>query len=174
MEQVARYRQTLHLMFSAAAIGSMIWTIANVPAKPDLGYRKMVENCLLCGDKVALIAGNDTNEGALIVEASLWDPNRVHTVLRASKALASGTWMNSQRRLLFASSPEVLNALDQAHVSLVLVQKACPLPQVVQLRTALEWDAAEWRLVPGASQVYMVDVYRKIPAQDAPSNETAH
>ncbi len=166
---VSRYRQALSLTFSALAIGWIIWTTANGPAKRDLGYGKMVAGCLLCDDPVALIAGSPSDEGALIVEASLWDPHRLHSVLRASKVLAKSNWMNSRIHLLFASSSQVLNALDQAHVSLVLVQKESPLPEVVQLRSALEQDSMEWRPVTVASPVNGIDVYRKTPAQAVPS-----
>ncbi len=181
LERASRYRKTLSLTFCAAAIAWIVWTTAHVPAKPNLGYGKMIENCLLCGDKVALISGDGMNEGALIVEASLWDPNRLHTVLRGSKTLAKSSWMGARGQLLFASSSEVLKTLDHAHVSLILVQtefdedlRRKVSPWTTQLRTALEQDPAEWRLVPGASQVNGVEVYRKIPAQGVPPNGPAH
>ena len=170
LQRILPYRGTPRLVLSAAAIGWMVWATAHVEAKPDLGYRRMIENCLLCGNDVVLIAGDERNEGGLIVEASLSDPDRVHTVMRASKSLAISGWLGWDRRLLFSSSSEVLHSLDQAHVSLILVQKECPYPQVAQLRTVLAQNAAEWHLVPGASQRNEIEVYRKTPAQDVPSN----
>jgi hypothetical protein len=180
LEQVSRYRQALSLTVSVAAIGWIIWSAANGPAKPDLGYRKMVQNCLLCNDEVALIAGDALDEGGLIVEASLWDPNRLHTVLRASKTLEVAGPTIFDKPLLYSTSAQVLHELDQEHVTLILVQteyredlRAFMGPQVAQLRTALEQAPAEWRLVPGASQVKSVEIYRRAPAQDVPSNGPA-
>jgi hypothetical protein len=170
LERFSPGRQALRLAVSAAAIGWMAWAAVHVEPKPDRGYGQMVKNGLLNTNGLALIAADEANEGALIVEASLSDPNRVHTVLRASKVLASSTWMGAYRRLLFASSPELLHYLDHRNVSLVLVQPTCTYPQVAQLRAALVGDPADWRPDSETPRVKGIEIYRRTLVEGAPSH----
>jgi hypothetical protein len=162
-------RQALRLAVSAAAIGWMAWAAAHVEPKPDRGYGQMIKNGLLNTSGIVLIAADEADEGGLIAEASLSDPNRVHTVLRASKVLASSTWMGYFKRLYFASSPEVLHYLDHRNVSLVLVQPACTYPQVAQLRVALVEDPADWRPDFETPRAKGIEIYRRTLMEGAPS-----
>jgi hypothetical protein len=164
------FRGPLRLGLATAAVAWMSIAVAHVERKPDWGYGRLVANCLFCGNDVVLIAGDETNEGGLIVEASLSDPNRVHTVLRASKLLASSSWTGWDRQLIYRSSSDVLHSLDQSHVSLVLVQRNCFFSQVVQLRTALAMDGADWQLAPEVPPVKGMDFYRRVAKQPASSN----
>jgi hypothetical protein len=161
------YRKPLRVALCGAVVAWTIFAAAHLEHKRDLGYRQLVANCLFCGNDVVLIAGDEVNEGGLIVEASLADPYRAHTVLRASKLLASSGWTGWNRRLKYKSSSEVLHSLDQEHVSLVLVQKNCFFYQVVQLRNALQQDTTDWRLVPGPSAIEGMEFYSRVPPQAA-------
>lgn len=163
------YRRPLRLAFCGGVVAWTIFAAAHVEHKIDLGYRRLVANCLFCGNDVVLIAGDEKNEGALIVAASLSDPYRAHTVLRASKFLAVSGWTGWNRHPIYASASQVLHSLDQANVSVILVQKDCFFGHVVQLRTALAQDGAVWQLVPGASPVKKVDIYHRVPGQLVPA-----
>jgi hypothetical protein len=164
------YRRPLRVAMCGVTVAWMIFAAAQVEHTSDLGYRRLVANCLFCGNDVVLISGDERNEGGLIVEASLSDPNREHTVLRASKFLAISSWTGWNKRLIYTTSSEVLRALDQAHVSLVLVQKDCFFPETVQLRTALAQDRAGWQLVPDPSAIDGMEFYSRVPAQATPAN----
>jgi hypothetical protein len=170
LQRFSASRQVLRLAVSAAAIGWMDWAAVHVEPKPDRGYGQMVKNGLLNTNGAVLIAADEVNEGALIVEASLSDPNRVHTVLRASKVLANSKWMGYFRRLLFASSPEILHYLDHRDVSLILVQPICTYPQVAQLRAALVEDPADWHLDSETPRPQGIEIYRRTLVEDAPSH----
>lgn len=165
-----RYRRPVRMVLCGVTVAWTIFAVAHMEQKPNLGYRRLVASCLFCGNDVVLIAGDETNEGGLIVEASLSDPYRVHTVLRASKLLATSGWTGWNRRPIYTSSTEVLHSLDQAHVSLILVQENCFFPQVVQLRAALAQDGAEWQPVPGPSAIKGMEFYGRVAAQAAPAN----
>jgi len=169
LQRASLNSRALRLAVSAAAIGWMTWAVAHVEPKLDWGYRRMIADGLLNGNTVIMIGADEANEGGLIVEASLSDPNRDHTVLRASKSMATSTWMGYFRHLYFSSSPEVLHFLDRANVSLILVQKDCLYPQVVQLHAAVVGDPADWRLDPGAPQANRLETYRRILVEGAPS-----
>ena len=162
------HRKPLRLALCAAAVGWMVFACAHVEAKPDLKYGQMVATCLLCSNDPVLIAGDERSEGALIVESSLVDPRREHTVLRASKLLAISGWTGWNRRRIYASSAEVLHSLDEAHVSLVILQTSCTFPQVVQLRSALAQDPADWQFVHKPAQVDGTEIYVKTAAQNNP------
>jgi len=164
------HRKPLRMVLCGAVVVWMIFAAAHLEHKRDLGYRQLVANCLFCGNDVVLIAGDEVNEGGLIVEASLSDPNRVHTVLRASKLLAESGWTGWNRRPKYSTTAEVLHTLDKAQVSLVLVQKNCFFGQIVQLRAALAQDPADWRLLPGPSVIEEMEFYSRIPAQGAAAN----
>jgi hypothetical protein len=169
LERFSPGRQAVRLAVIAAAIGWLAWAAVHVEQKPDRGYGQMVKNGLLNTSGSVLIAADETNEGGLIVEASLSDPHRDHTVLRASKVLATSTWTGYFRRLLFASSPEILHYLDHRDVTLVLVQPACTYPQVAQLRAALVGDPADWRPDSETPRPNGIEIYRRTPVQSAPS-----
>jgi hypothetical protein len=148
------------LVVAALAVVWIAVAVARVQAKPSLGYKKLVADCLLCGHEVSLIDGDGANEGGLIVEASLTDPSRKYTVLRGSKVLARSTWSGKNYRLLYGSPAEVLRYLDRAGVSLVLVQETYARPDVAQLEAALALGGPGWRREE--SGVAGVDVYRRI------------
>lgn len=149
----------------AAAIAALAWMVVavyKVETKSDPGYRKIVAGCLLCGHDVALVAADAVHEGDLIAEASLADPAMAHTVLRASKVLARSTWAGYNYRLQFSNPSQVLAYLDQAHVSLVVIQNQYSRAEVVQLRSALAQDGGEWVAETGIFPEAGITVFRRL------------
>jgi hypothetical protein len=155
-------RTVLSVAIGTAALAWMIATTVGIQTKPDHGYRRMIANCLLCGNEVTLIAGDAINEGGMIAEASLSDPMRVHTVLRASKALAHSDWSRNYTELYFSSPSEVEHFLDQAHVSQIVVQDGCQNDEDIQLRAVLGQQSSEWQRAPEISSPEGIEIYRRI------------
>jgi hypothetical protein len=125
------------------AIALMSWKTVHPQRKPDLGYHSLVANGLLCRSRVALVAGDAVNEGALIAEGSLADVHRERTILRGSKVLASSSWASHDYRMLYATNEEVDAFLDQAHVTLVVIElDQRSRPHVVQLAAAVAHNPA--------------------------------
>ena len=157
-------RRVLAPVAMAAAFAWMIAATAHVPAKPDPGYHRLVADGLLYGNEVVLIAANATDEGSLIVEASLADPTRQHFVLRGSKALAESDWSLNRFRLLYATTPEVLQSFDRENVSMLLVRDDSRLGEVVQLHGILAHGAPGWERVQVTFPVAGISIYRRVPA----------
>jgi hypothetical protein len=137
------------------------WKTSHVAQKPDLGYHRIVADCLLCRGNVALVAGDAVNEGALIAEGSLADVHRTRTILRGSKVLASSTWSDHNYRMLYATTQDVDRFLDRANVSLIVLQTGAGMkPHVVQLEEAIAHNPA-WVRVNVAPSVSNVAVYQR-------------
>ena len=158
----SRRRRALYAAIGTASLVSMAIATACVPAKPDHGYRGMIANCLLCGDEVTLVAGGGVDEGGLIAEASLADPMRLHTVLRASKVLAETDWSRSYTQLRFASAAEVDGFLDQAGVSQVVLGGESQYEEDIQLRAAMTRQGSGWEREPRVSGANRIEIYRRM------------
>jgi len=163
-EQPRRVAAAAVMVGALACMGA---ATVRVEAKPNPGYAKMIAGCLLCGNDVSLVAGDPMHEGDLITEASLSDPERAHTVLRASKVLAQMSWSGYGYRMLYSSPAQVLGCLDRAHVSLVVIQNGYGRADVTQLRSALGDDTGEWAVVSGSAAGDGVTVFRRLPSGSA-------
>jgi hypothetical protein len=156
-----RFRYAAEAAIAAGALASLAIGVIHVAPKPTLGYRQAVEACLLCNHAVTLISGDAQQEGALIVEEALADPQRLHTVLRGSKSLAHSTWSGKFYHLLYPSAHDVLGFLDQASVSLVVVDHSKTRPDVVLLREAVTLDPKVW--IPQTSALPGMDLFARAP-----------
>ena len=154
-------RRATYGIVAAAALAWTVAVVVHVEKKPDPGYRNMIAGCLLCGHEVGLVAGDARHEGALIAEASLSDPGRTHTVLRASKVLSQSSWSGYGYRPQFSSPSQVLAYLDQANVSVVVIQNQYSRTDVDQLRSALGASDGDWVLMNGAFPAEGVTIFRR-------------
>ena len=156
------WRRAPYAAMGTAALASMAITAARVPVKPNHGYRNMIANCLLCENQTTLIAGSAIDEGGLIAEASLADPLRAHTVLRASKVLAETDWSRSYTELRFDSASEVDDFLDRAQVSEVVFGGESQYEEDLQLRAAMSLPGSGWERKPLISGGNRVEIYRRV------------
>lgn len=115
----------------------------------DAAARAVRDDPSLYGDTI-LVASGATGEGLAVVAFALDDtPRRSRQVLRASKVLASETWIGADYHARF-DSPELVGAwLASVPVAAVLLDGATPARHarlhLDQLRAALEADRG-WRL----------------------------
>jgi hypothetical protein len=127
--------------------------------KPFQGYRTIAENVSgHANDTVLLVSADVEGEGSLVSEVALRDKRPGHVVLRASKMLASSTWMGRHYQPFVQSTTDVLRVLDQLGVSLVVVDRVGRQPpHHHQLAEALRAAPHRWhpvRLIhaPGSPQ----------------------
>jgi hypothetical protein len=115
--------------------------------KPVQGYNVIAEH--VSGDSpdtVLLVSADVEGEGSLVSEVALRDSRPGHVVLRASKMLASSTWMGQNYQPLVQSTAAVLSTLDELGVSLVVVDKLPGQPpHHQQLSDALQSAPKRWR-----------------------------
>jgi hypothetical protein len=122
------------------------------------------------------IATTDTvlvsgEEGGLVTEFAMQDPERHRRpswrVLRGSKMLASSTWMGAGYRMRYESVFEVLAALENWHVSVVVLAKShAPPPHMGLLREAMRQAGGAW--IPQPSPLAGVELFvRKAPPKVA-------
>ena len=161
-----RLRQVMAGAVAVAAALSIAAFAYATPLKRDAGYHAMISACLLCDHPVSLVAGDSTHEGDMIAESSLADPARAHTMLRASKVLSSSTWSGYNYRMLYNSPMEVLNYLDRAHVSLVILQEGVDKPHLAQLREAMAESGGRWVCVRVNQESAGVTIFRRAPSGD--------
>lgn len=152
-------------VLAALAVLALIASPFLTGRKRDLGFHTLVASGELASAKTVLIAANGLNEGSLIAESSLADPDRSHTVLRGSKVLARSTWAGNRYQPRFASEPELKQYLDGADICVVMVQvdDDKKLHQQ-QLQALLQHDSA-WTLVGSGPQLEGVKIYRSTNAQ---------
>jgi hypothetical protein len=133
------------------------------PVKESLGARRIVESNLLYLDpqKIWLVAGTATFEGALIAETALRDTAKDHIVLRASKMLAWSTWAGAYYRLLFQDQSSVSGFLDEAHVGWVIAQGSESVPHIRQLEATLRARTRSWQSVTPSSSPQGVTLFKR-------------
>jgi Dolichyl-phosphate-mannose-protein mannosyltransferase len=116
--------------------------------KPFQGYRTIAEYVLGRADDTVLVSADVEGEGSLVSEVALRDRRPGHVVLRASKMLASSTWMGRHYQPFVRSTADVLRVLDQLGVSLVVVDRVGRQPQHhYQLAEALRAAPHRWHPV---------------------------
>lgn len=121
---------------------------------------------------IDLVAGGAIHEGAFIAEMALKDPHFHHTVLRASKVLASSSWSGKHYQTRFPDAQGVADYLDRTHVSIVLIEPVATTQHVRQLREALASRPRTWQFVPDVFPPQIFQVFRRrettSPSQERP------
>jgi hypothetical protein len=111
-----------------------------------------------------LVSGSGSIEGSFIAELAMGDKARRHTVLRASKILASSDWNGSDYRLLFSRPDDIARELARRSVHLVVLENVPSAHTGAHhslLRRALD-ESAEWAVLSHADLSSTVSVYRRV------------
>jgi hypothetical protein len=124
---------------------------------PHLGYADVASAITSQRDpaqEIILADGAAESEGMAISEIALRERRPAHYVLRGSKVLANSTWMGAKYRAAYHTTDHVLEALDRAGVSTVILQADAPpaIPHHRLLAEALlsatgtwkRWSEAAW------------------------------
>ena len=144
-----RWPQPLRLAAIALAVLAYLLTSFETPLKPDRGFKQIADALVTQGvssDSALLVSSDAAGEGAFVAAVAVSDRRPNAIVLRASKLLASSTWMGAEYRLLYPSTGELLRVLDTSRVSHVVVENSAPasLPHEEQLRIAMR-ASPQWR-----------------------------
>jgi len=91
-----------------------------------LGFAWIVESigvAGLAGQRV-LVISDEMGEGAMVTETAIRQPQPVPTIVRGSKLLADGDWMNNNFQTLFGSTAETLKQLEDLHIDLLVFDRS--------------------------------------------------
>lgn len=142
----------------------------DTPPKPDRGFKTIADALVdqgLSSDSALLVSSDAAGEGAFVAAVAVRDHRPNAIVLRASKLLASSTWMGADYRLLYPGTAELLDVLDRSRVSHVLVENAAPesLPHEEQLRLVLR-ASPRWReaAINGSPNSSGLTLYERVAA----------
>ena len=159
-----------HLRLAAAAVVAIGYLVTSfyVPAKPDRGFKRVADVLVARGvspDATLLVSSDAAGEGAFVAAVAARDRRPNAIVLRASKLLATSTWMGADYRVLYPTPAELLNALDTSKVSHVVIEDSSPvsLPHEEHLRTVLR-DSPGWRrsTIEGLKDVAGLTLYERV------------
>lgn len=149
-----------------AAISLLFMWVAQPHERPNRGWRELTAKLReIAPNKVLLVSGGASAEGAMVAEMALADPRRPQqpawSVLRASKMIASSTWMGGNYRLRLETSTDVLRSLKSWRVSIVALDvETQQQPHQRLLLSSLEGPNSSWREERGFRQGIRVFVDR--------------
>jgi Dolichyl-phosphate-mannose-protein mannosyltransferase len=116
---------------------------------PHLGYAEVASDISKQRDPglgIILADGAAESEGMAVSEIAIRERRPAHYVLRGSKMLARSTWMGANYHPLYQTPERVLQALDAAGVSAVILQTDAPadIPHHRMLADALHSATGTW------------------------------
>lgn len=97
-----------------------------VTLRRPLGFAQSVERLAadgLAGRRV-LVISDEQGEGALVTEVAMRGVTPRPTVIRGSKLLADGDWMDNNLTLLFGTVPETLQLFEDIHIDYVVFDRS--------------------------------------------------
>ena len=106
---------------------------------------------------VTLVSSDARGEGMFISEIAMHEQRPGHTILRASKALASSTWSGSGYAPLFKDDDEVLAFLTSGKIQYLAIDDAVPEDKrrehQDQLKRVIEQHTDQFSLVASAEMI---------------------
>ena len=121
---VLHVRATTAVM-AVAVLSVVLMRPAAVPRRP-LGYSQIVSTIGTEGlaDRRILVISDESGEGAMVTEVAIRQPSPAPTIIRGSKLLADGDWMNNNFQTLFGSTAQTLQQLEDLHVDLLVFDRS--------------------------------------------------
>jgi hypothetical protein len=147
-----RTRQAIGLV-AAVAIAAGAWAARPSPRLVSpMGYRNVLA-ALNSGGELAgarlLVISDEFGEGAFVSEAARLGLRPAPTMIRGSKLLGSDDWGGHFFKLRYTSPAQMLNDLEDMHVSYVLVDRAAEsarLPYFDQIMQLAATDPARFKV----------------------------
>ena len=136
------------------AVLSVVLMRPAVAARRPLGFAQIVDGIGVAGltGQRLLVISDENGEGAMVTETAIRQPQPASTVVRGSKLLAEGDWMNNNFQTLFGSTSETLKQLEDLHIDFLVFDRS------PEAREQAYWshvqgviDQAGDRLVPVSS-----------------------
>ncbi len=150
-----------------ATVVVLALAVFHVPVKASRGFADAADAALMTGvdkDSTLLVSSDPIGEGAFIAHVASRELQPRTIVLRASKLLASSTWMYARYSVKHPDEPTLARALDEARVEYVALDDGSQERHHRQLASLVE-RSARWRQVaqfwaPHATQP--VRLYRRV------------
>lgn len=142
-EAVARWkwsRPMRQLTVVAAAMAVFAATTFHVPIKADRGLDTAADVVLehqAEPDSTVLVSSDTIGEGAFVSRVASREPSPRRIVLRASKLLATGTWMGFDYAEKYADDTALGAALDRARVIYIAIDDSSQEPHHLRLQSFL-------------------------------------
>jgi len=108
------------------AVLSVVLMRPAVAARRPLGFAQIVDGIGVAGlaGQRLLVISDENGEGAMVTETAIRQPQPASTVVRGSKLLAEGDWMNNNFQTLFGSTSETLKQLEDLHIDFLVFDRS--------------------------------------------------
>ena len=153
----------------AAVFAFLAWGLMATPAKPAQRVDAASRICQRpeYRDVTILVAAGFQREGALVADVALAEKRLGHMVIRASKVMASSTWVGRRYRLLLKDTVEAMQLLNDLPVGLLVVEsdpRRWLLPHQKLIAETIIANRSRFRLIhAGPLNVYEVAGFRDRP-----------
>lgn len=114
-----------------AAASSLLLRPAMEPRLP-LGFATTIDaiGTEALANRRLLVISDESGEGALVTEIALRAANPTPTVIRGSKLLIDGDWMDNHLQALFSTPESTLKRLEDLHVDYVVFDRSAAAQEV--------------------------------------------
>jgi hypothetical protein len=115
------------LTLATAALALFATTTLDIRIKPFRGFADAADTMLDRGlptDTTALVSSDTIGEGAFVSHVTIREPRPQTIILRASKLLASGTWIGIDYEQRYPTDASLAAALDRARVDYIALDDA--------------------------------------------------
>jgi hypothetical protein len=119
-------RHAHHGRATVAVLGVAVFSVMlmkpAVVIRRPLGFSQMVGALAVDGlaNRRVLVISDESGEGAIITETAIRRPFPAPTIVRGSKLLIDGDWMNNNLQTLFGSTAHTLEQLEDLHIDLLV------------------------------------------------------
>jgi len=146
---VLHYRATTAVLL--VAILSVVLMRPAVASRRPLGFSQIVDTLGVSeiSGRRLLVISDEAGEGAMVTEVAIRQPPLKPTVVRGSKLLTDGDWMNNNLQTLFGTTADTLKQIEDLHVDWLVFDRsvdAQELPYWSHVQGVI--DHAGDRLVP--------------------------
>jgi MFS family permease len=118
---------TIQSGIAALMLGLFFVETFRIPKNTFRGVGALVETILATGGRGEILISSDSRgEGAFIAELAAHERRPGHTVRRASKVLASSTWVGGDYAPRFANEVELNRFLDSSPIEWIIVDGSIP------------------------------------------------
>ena len=142
-------RPVRQVTLAAAALALFAATAVQIPVKPFRGFADAADTVLHRGvttDTTALVSSDTIGEGAFVSHITMRKPQPQTIVLRASKLLASGTWVGVDYAERYPTDASLAAVLDRARVEYIALDDANQEAHHEHLRAFLD-GSHQWNAV---------------------------
>ena len=141
-------RPVRQVTLAAAALALFAATTLHIPVKPFRGFADAADTMLHRGlptDTTALVSSDTIGEGAFVSHITIRKPQPQTIILRASKLLATGTWIGIDYAERYPTDASLAAVLDRARVEYIALDDASREAHHEHLRAFLDgshhWNA---------------------------------